>query len=385
MKPGPNGNRGNEVKKDKLIALVSELSNLEGAPGFEENVCRYISETAERLSLGNTQKDPMHNLYLERAGNQTALDEKETGREPSEAIRVQLDAHMDEVAFMVQAVLPNGTLKMIPLGGWVDSNIPAHMVKVRTSDGSFLRGVTTSKPPHFMTAEERAKPISLDQIVVDLGFSSKSETLDAGVKPGAPIIPDVSCFYLEEQDRFFGKAFDCRSGCAAILAVLDELKEERLSCDVVAAFSTQEEVGTRGASVTSARVKPDLALVFEGCPADDTFGDPELSQTKIGHGPMLRHIDARMITHPGFQRYALQLAEELGIPVQTAVRTGGSTNGAPIHLSAQAVPTIVIGIPVRYIHTHYGICSYRDHEAAIRLASAILTRMDRSCFRSLYH
>lgn len=99
-------------------------------------------------------------------------------------------------------------------------------------------------------------------------------------------------------------------------------------------------------------------------------------QTAIHKGPMLRHIDARMITNPRFQRYALDLAEELGIPVQESVRTGGSTNGAPIHLSNQGVPVIVIGIPVRYIHTHYGIAAHSDVENAAQLAAAILERMD---------
>ena len=91
---------------------------------------------------------------------------------------------------------------------------------------------------------------------------------------------------------------------------------------------------------------------------------------------MLRHIDARMITNPRFQRYALETASELGIPVQTAVRSGGSTNGASIHLSNQGVPTIVIGIPVRYAHTHYGISSYADWEAGVSLAVALLKRLN---------
>ena len=146
--------------------------------------------------------------------------------------------------------------------------------------------------------------------------------------------------------------------------------------DVTGAFAVQEEMGTRGATVTANTVKPDLAIVFEGCPADDTVAVPYMIQTAIHKGPMLRHIDARMITNPRFQRYALDLAEELGIPVQESVRTGGSTNGAPIHLSNQGVPVIVIGIPVRYIHTHYGIAAHSDVENAARLAAAILERMD---------
>ena len=116
--------------------------------------------------------------------------------------------------------------------------------------------------------------------------------------------------------------------------------------------------------------------LFEGCPADDTCVEPYMVQTAIKRGPMLRHIDARMITNPRYQRYALDLAEQLGIPVQDAVRSAGSTNGAAIHLAGKAVPVIVIGIPVRYAHTHYGISAYADFENAVKLACEILKRLD---------
>ena len=105
-------------------------------------------------------------------------------------------------------------------------------------------------------------------------------------------------------------------------------------------------------------------------------------QTAIKHGPMLRHIDARMITNPRYQRYALNLAEELGIPVQDAVRSGGATNGAAIHLSNSGVPVIVIGIPVRYAHTHYGISAYSDFDNAVKLACELLKRFDKDLIYS---
>ena len=105
-------------------------------------------------------------------------------------------------------------------------------------------------------------------------------------------------------------------------------------------------------------------------------------QTAIKRGPMLRHIDAKMITNPRYQRYALGLAEELGIPVQDAVRASGATNGSAIHLSGAGVPVIVIGIPVRYAHTHYGISAYSDFDNAVKLACALLRRFDRELIYS---
>lgn len=364
------------MEKARVINLIKTLSDARGASGFEGEVAATIRREAE--GLGTFTQDKMQNLYLCRSKNQYSLDEKGSDR-----VRIQLDAHMDEVSFMVSAIRPNGTLEFVQLGGWVTSNIPAHLVWVKNRDGKYIKGLTNSKPPHFMSEAERKAALKPEDIVIDLGTSSAEETLALGIEIGNPVVPDAHCSYDEDKDLFIGKAFDCRAGCACIIDVIDQLAEEDLACDVIGAFSTQEEVGTRGAQVTGQRVKPDLAIVFEGCPADDTVVADYRVQTAIHKGPMLRHIDARMITHPGFQRYALDLAREQGIPAQTAVRSGGSTNGAPIHLSNHGVPCIVMGIPVRYIHTSYGMMTYHDHKAAVDLALAIVRSMNQDVYEKI--
>jgi len=189
------------------------------------------------------------------------------------------------------------------------------------------------------------------------------------------VVPDAAFEYRPAPGgRLLGKAFDDRLGCAALLATLGELAGERLGVRLTAAFAAQEEVGLRGATVTAQAVRPDLALCFEGCPADDTLGDSRggAPQTALGKGPMLRHFDTRMITHPRFQRFCLDTGEREGIPVQEAVRTGGATNAGAIHLTGRAVPSVVIGIPARYIHSHYGIAALGDVENAVRLACAVI-------------
>ncbi len=351
------------MDKKASLEMIAALSNAKGAAGFEDQVLEVLRRWG--AGLGSFREDSLRNLYLDRQENR--------GGRPV----VQLDSHSDEVGFMVQAIRPDGTLRFIPLGGWVACNIPAHRVWVQTADGSYIPGVTTSKPPHFMSAAERNAPPAVESMRIDIGASSKEEVIrDFHVRVGAPVVPDVEFEYREAHDLMIGKAFDCRLGCAAALWTLDELRAKALQTDVTAAFASQEEMGTRGAAVTSHTVKPDLAIVFEGCPADDTTAEPYMIQTAIHKGPMLRHIDARMITNPRFQRYALDLAVELGIPVQESVRSGGSTDGAPIHLSNQGVPVIVIGIPVRYIHTHYGLAAYGDVAGAVKLATAILERVN---------
>lgn len=347
----------------KYIDMIRAFSDANGASGFEDEVVQVARKFApEGLDL---KEDCLRNLYMRRPEN--------TGKKPV----IMLDAHSDEVSFMVQCVRPDGTLRFITLGRIGEANIPAHRVRVKTSKGDYIPGVVAAKPPHLQSEAEKHALPRIEDMCIDIGANSAQEAREEyGIRVAAPAVPDVQFEYDEKHDTMIGKAFDCRLGCASILATLDQIKGEDLGVDVVGAMAVQEEVGMRGAKVTANTVKPDLAIVFEGCPADDTVVEPYMIQTAIRKGPMLRHIDVGMITHPRFQRYALDLAEEKGIPVQEAVRTGGSTNGAPIHLSEQGIPCIVIGLPTRYIHSHYGIASYADFENAVKLAAEIIRSMN---------
>ena len=355
------------MDKQTTLQMIAAISNANGVSGFEDDVVAAILPYAEQV--GETKVDRMRNVFIRRKEN--------TGSRPV----VQLDAHSDEVGFMVQAICPNGTLRIIPIGGWVSHNIPAHKVWVRNRYGKYIPGLTASKPPHFMTEQERKAPLDIKDITVDVGAVSREEAIEVyGIRIGEPVAPDVTFTYAEDTDLMVGKSFDCRLGCAAILKTMHELAGQELAVDIVGACASQEEVGVRGATVTAQVIQPDLAIVFEGCPADDTCVEPYMVQTAIKRGPMLRHIDARMITNPRYQRYALDLAEKLGIPVQDAVRAAGSTNGAAIHLTGRGVPVIVV--PVRYAHTHYGVSAYADFDNAVKLACEILKRADADLIES---
>lgn len=357
------------ISKANTIEMIAELSEAKGVSGFEDEVVSLLNRRGE--VFGTLKRDSLLNLYLERKNNK--------GNHPV----VLLDAHTDEVGFMVQAIRPNGTLQIIPLGSWVAHNVPAHRVWVRNAEGRYLPGITCSKPPHFMTDTEIKSAIELKHIMVDVGAISREDAINNyKVRIGEPVVPDVKFEYIEEHDLMIGKAFDNRLGCASILSTLSELGNDELKVDLVAAFATQEEVGARGSVVTSRMVKPELAIVFEGAPADDTFVDGFEVQTRMKQGPMLRHIDQKMITNPRFQRYALDMGAERGIPVQEAVRGAGSTNSAAIHLSNAGVPTIVIGLPVRYAHTHYAYASYEDYRNGVRLACEILRNLEEAVIKS---
>jgi len=347
------------------IQMIKELTMAFGAPGFEDDVLKVARKYAP--TGANIVEDNTRNLYICPKNEQNP-----------DLPTILVDAHSDEVGLMVRTIKENGTLTFTTLGEWVPHVLPAHTVSIKNVDGELITGVVATRPPHFGGDDE---PLSIGNMVIDIGATSAQEARDAfGIAPACPIVPLTEFEHDTIHDIMISKAFDCRLGCAAVLEVMHDVKDLTLGVNVVGALSAQEEVGMRGAKVVANRVKPDLAICFEGTPADDTFAKEHLIQTRLKHGPMLRHIDQGMITHPRFIRFALNIAKELHIPVQEAVRTGGSTNGTSIHLSNMGVPTIVIGHPVRYGHSHNSIASLSDYKKGVRLAVEIIKAMNKDIF-----
>lgn len=352
----------------ETIDLIRDYTNVYATSGFEQDIVKaFAKETAE---LGQLDVDGMFNAILRRKEN--------NGKRPV----VQLDAHSDSVGLLTQAIRPNGLIKFVTLGGWVPANLTAMKVVVRNRAGKYIPGVVATKPPHFMTAEERKGVPAVADMSVDVGSSSREETLkDFQIDTGCPIFPDVQFQYNADKGLMFGKDFDDRLGAAAMTAVMQQLAGEQLNVDVAAGLSAQEEVGLRGAYVTARKIEPDISIVLEGCPADDTFEPDWLSQTKMGGGPMLRDYDTTFVANPVFENYAAQVADELGIPYTRAVRTGGGQDGAAIAYW-KGVPTIVIGIPTRYEHSAYNWAKLSDVENAIKLTLALLRRLDKDTLAS---
>ncbi len=350
------------MEKAQEIQMLKDFSDANATSGFETEFVKLFTDTVK--DYADLEVDGMLNVYAAKKQNK--------GQRPV----IQLDAHSDAVGLLTQAVRPNGLLKFVTLGGWNNVVLPSMKVKVRNKDGEYIPGVVALKPPHFMTAAERKAVPQVADLSIDVGSSSREETIkDYKIDTGCPIFVDVKCEYNDKTGLFFGKDFDDRFGAAAMADVLENLKDEETNFDVVAALSSQEEVGLRGAYVTARKVKPDVCLVLESCPADDTFEPEWLSQTGLKRGPMLRDMDVTFLPNPKFQQYACDLADKNGIPYTRSVRTGGGQDGAAIYYENGA-PTIVIGIPVRYEHSPYCFSSYKDFKASVDLALAIIRDLD---------
>ena len=178
------------------------------------------------------------------------------------------------------------------------------------------------------------------------------------------------------------KAFDNRLGCVASIEVLSSLKDKNCNVNVVGAFASQEEVGLRGAQVAAYKVKPDFAIVFEGSPADDSFKDGTSAHGALRKGVQLRVVDGAMISNPRVLRFAKEIAKKKGIKYQVIAREKGSTNGGKYHISETGIPVLVLGIPTRYIHTHYSYASIDDLISAIELAKAVIEELNEDIIKS---
>lgn len=336
---------------NKLIARITEAF---GPSGFEEDVLKVIIESLEGFEF---EVDLMNNLYVKSKNN--------TGDRPI----IQLDAHTDEVGFMVHSIRENGTLNIVPLGGWVSSNIPAHTLNIKNSEGEFVRGIVVSKPPHFMTSAEKAAGIDMENLLVDIGAKDREDVIkNFKINIGDACAPIVESEINEKTGIIFGKAFDNRLGCVCIIETLKRLQNENIDFDVIGAFAAQEEVGMRGATVTAQVVKPDAAIIFEGSPSDDLYYDSNTAQCVLGKGPQIRHMDASYLSSRRFINFSREIADKNGIPYQSAVRRAGSTNAGKIHTTFKAVPCLVLGVPSRFVHTHYNHAQISDLENTVNLA-----------------
>lgn len=351
-----------DLNDSEVVRLVEALSNARACSGFEDETLDVVRDFCEPFATMQTNSL--------RCGWLTP--HTFTGTKPV----VMLDAHGDEVGLMTKSVRDTGCLTFIQLGGYARASLGGQDVLVRTVDGDWIPGVVGVKPPHFMTAAEKAGT-EIPEMTIDVGAVSAQDAVENfRVGIGEPVVPATRLTYDEHNRVLFGKAFDCRVGVAAMLFTLRELAtRDDLPFDFVASVSAQEEVGERGVAASVRHFRPAVCYMYEGAPADDTFGVPADMQCRLKRGPMFRYVDVCMITNPRYQRFVLKAAADAGLPAQGAVRTGGGTDGGVAHLMDEGIPCVVSGVPCRYIHSGTAIAALDDVENSVRVAVAALTRL----------
>ena len=336
-------------------SLLERLSNSHGVSGFEGPVREAIAELIGPF-VDELRVDTLGNLIAVRHGRSS--------------FKLMLDAHMDEVGFMVQHIDEQGFISLAPLGGWDQRLLPSHLPTIITRTGTLIEGVIGTQPPHILKPADRDKVIQIEEMFMDVGATSSREVSEMGVCIGDPVVLHYP-FRRLADDTVAGKALDDRTGCAAIVRALEALHGADLEATICAVFSVAEERGSIGARTAAYQIEPDLALALEGSPAADIPGVPAARQpSSLGKGPVITVADNSVIVPQKMVRALEEVAGREGIPWQYKTPTFGSTDAGAIHVSRGGVVTGVLSVPCRYIHSPFSTCRLSDFDATWRLLAA---------------
>ncbi|RLI06136.1 M42 family peptidase [Candidatus Bathyarchaeota archaeon] len=342
-----------------LVDLLKKLSETYGVPGFESKISSVIREEIENF-VDSIKVDDLGNLITTKGSGEKSI---------------MIAAHMDEIGLIVKHIDEKGFIRFAKLGGIADHLLLGSRVLVHTEKGP-IPGVIGCKPIHLMKDEERKQLVTYEKMFIDIGARSLTEAKEFGVKIGNPITLDRN--FVELKNNFVcGKAFDDRVGCAVLIEVLKKSKPKNKLFGV---FTVQEEVGLRGATVSAFSLNPNVGIAVDTTTSAD---HPEVAEheapIKLGLGPALLVADGRreslsggLISNFNLRNKIINLAEKLKIPYQLEVMEGGTTDATAIQLTQRGIPTCVISIPTRYVHSFSEVLNLKDVENTIKLLTAFV-------------
>jgi len=350
----------------ETLAMFETLTELQGAPSDEGRVREYMEQQLTKYS-DEVIYDNLGSIFGVKHGN---------------GPKIMVAGHMDEVGFMVTQITDNGMVRFQTLGGWWNQVLLAQRVQIMTSGGLVI-GVIGSIPPHNLTPEQRKKPMEISNMLIDIGADDKEDVKKIGVKPGDTIVPICPFTPMANEKKILAKAWDNRYGCGLAIELLKELKDEKIPNKLYSGATVQEEVGLRGAKTAAKMIQPDVFLALDASPANDMSGkDEEFGQ--LGKGALLRIMDRTMITHRGMKELILDTAESNNIPYQYFVSQGG-TDAGRVHIENDGIPSAVIGICSRYIHTSASIVHVDDYAAAKELLTTLIRNFDDTTLNTIRH
>lgn len=346
----------NDVKE-----YEKKLSSLMGVSGYEDDVRDFLLEEIQKEDLADK-------VWTDNLGSVLAIIEGKNEEE-----KILLDAHMDEIGFMVSHVEEKGFLRFVLIGGWDERILPGQSVVLKSETNEIYHGIIGTHPPHLTSAKERKKIIEASKLYIDLGLFSKKEFLNNNINIGC-VGTLFSPFESFPNEMVRGKAFDDRTGCNVLLHIMKLLKEsEKLNETVVFSFSVQEEVGGRGAQPAAYSLDPSMAIAIENTTAADVPGVPDSKcPAYIGKGPAITVADKSLISSPKVNRRLMENGKIENIPYQVKKPIYGGTDAGKIHLSKGGVPSSVVSVPCRYIHSPTSLLKLEDVLQTIRLIEAFL-------------
>lgn len=342
----------------ELKELLKKLAEAHGISGYEGEIRAIVKAEVEDY-VDEMRVDPLGNLIATKHG-----------KKPS----VMIAAHIDEIGLMVKHIEDEGFIRFSTIGGWFEQTLLSQRM-VLHAEGGKVYGVIGSKPPHVMKKEEREKVIKAEDMFIDVGARNREEAEQMGIAIGTPVTLDRQFVELGNE-RASCKALDNRSGVALMV---EALKRANTEFEVYAVGTVQEEVGLKGARTTAYALSPDVALATD---VDVAGGHPGIAKkdtpVEVEKGPVITVSDASgrgIITPPSVLKWLKETASRYKIEYQLSVADGGNTDASIIHLTKSGIPTGIISIPTRYIHTPVELLSLRDLDRGAELVARAIERV----------
>ncbi len=342
--------------------FLARLLDAMGPSGFEVDPARIWRAEAESFA---------DSVTTDVTGNTLATTN------PDGSPRVMLAGHIDEIGQQITHIDEDGFLYIDGIGGWDPQVIVGQRVKILgPSDG--VLGVVGRKAIHLQKPEERRKASKISELWVDVGVESRKEATELGLRVGDPMVIDAAMVSLA-GDRIASRAIDNRIGAYVVLEALRLLSDASPVASAVAVATVQEEIGGGsggGARSSAFGLEPDVALVVDVTFSTDVpnIEKKELGEHRLGGGPVLSRGSA---AHPVVFERLVEVAEAEEIPhtIQAAARST-RTDADAIHLTRSGVPTGLVSVPNRYMHSPNEVVSLSDLESTARLLAAFVSSLD---------
>ena len=332
--------------------LLERLCNAAAVSGDEGEVRKIVVEAIEPVA-DDVRVDPLGSVLATRRGS---------GRE---RVRVLLDAHMDEVGFMIVSDGEDGIYEFETVGA-DRLNLAGQQLIVGREHAAAVIGVT---PIHLLREDERGRVPAPDSLRIDMGPGGKASPGDRAT---------FATKFRRVGPSIFAKAIDDRIGVAILIELL---RNAPPNVDVCAVFAVQEEIGLRGAGAAAHHFDPDLAIAIDSTPAYDLpvhdGGENQSYNTRLGYGPAIYVKDGAMLHDPRLVRFLQETAERARIPYQFRQPGGGSTDAGRIQLARAGIPTVSVSVPHRYPHSAISVARVDDWKNTLNLVHAALKRVTR--------
>jgi putative aminopeptidase FrvX len=310
--------------------LIKELCDTPGVPGCEDAISSIVLREIEDLCVAYL-KDPMGNLIFQV--NDTI----------PEAPTILIDAHMDEVGFIVSHIEDNGMLRVIPLGG-IDPKL-FYGQRLTIWGKEKVESTVAAIPPHI-SDKNSSGSIPVDDCLIDTGISPNK-------------IKKI-----------------IRIGLYVMLETIKKINVKRLKCNFFASASVQEEMGLRGARIINSQVNPDFSIALEGTVSNDLPGIPlHKKLAQLGDGPEIRISDKYLIADRGFNEYIQKIAKNKKINCQLTAKNAGGTNSTAFQVTGKGSKATVLSVPVRYLHSPSSVCLLKDVDSTIKLLTSSILDM----------